>query len=292
MQTAYRLSRSQTETLYKKSRGTKLHASKKQQRVSRNGKTLGWKVLPKDAPDNTQEGSSDVVSKRGDLQEECPPQLDLVGAGDSDSTSGQSLPEVPSDRIISACLTTSGLIAAVGLLIRGRAASAGPAALHTDPAAVVSLLQFPNFQLWHILVAGGAAAVVTGARQLLLQQWPEFAEASNRSNEQILRRLKPAEVAVVACIPAAAEELFFRGALIPALYPDWRGVVAAGVAFGVLHNSGGRNWSFAAWASAVGMLYGTAFIATQDLLVPIMAHATANVASAVIWQQNNPKQSS
>ena len=74
-------------------------------------------------------------------QEEAPPQLDLVGAGDSDSTSAQSLPEVPTDRIISACLTTSGLIAAVGLLIRGRASTAGPAALHTDPAAVASLLQ-------------------------------------------------------------------------------------------------------------------------------------------------------
>lgn len=69
-------------------------------------------------------------------------------------------------------------------------------------------------------------------------------------------------------------------------------MIAAGVAFGVLHNSGGRNWSFAAWASAVGVLYGAAFIATQDLLVPVTAHATANVASAVIWQQNHPRKSS
>ena len=67
-------------------------------------------------------------------------------------------------------------------------------------------------------------------------------------------------------------------------------MVAAGIAFGVLHNSGGRNWSFAAWASAVGVLYGAAFIATQDLLVPIIAHATANVASAALWQQQNPSQ--
>ena len=75
------------------------------------------------------------------MQEEPPPRLDLVGAGNSEGSSGEALPAVPSERIISACLTTSGLLAAVGLLIRGRAASAGPAALHTDPAAVASLLQ-------------------------------------------------------------------------------------------------------------------------------------------------------
>ena len=74
-------------------------------------------------------------------QEEAPPQLDLVGAGDPEDTVGQDLPAVPTERIISACLTTSGLIAAVGLLIRGRAVSAGPAALQTDPAAVAGLLQ-------------------------------------------------------------------------------------------------------------------------------------------------------
>ena len=38
---------------------------------------------------------------------------------------------------------------------------------------------------------------------------------------QVLRNLTPTEVAIVACIPAAAEELLFRGALIPALFPDW-----------------------------------------------------------------------
>lgn len=69
-------------------------------------------------------------------------------------------------------------------------------------------------------------------------------------------------------------------------------MLAAGVAFGVLHNSGGRNWSFAAWASAVGVMYGAAFIATQDLLVPMTAHATANVASAAVWLQSNPKKGS
>jgi hypothetical protein len=40
-------------------------------------------------------------------------------------------------------------------------------------------------------------------------------------------------------------------------------VLIAGVAFGVLHNNGGRNWAFAAWASLVGVVYGAAFLYTE-----------------------------
>ena len=42
-----------------------------------------------------------------------------------------------------------------------------------------------------------------------------------------------------------------------------RGVLIAGVAFGLLHNNGGRNWAFAAWASLVGVVYGAAFLHTE-----------------------------
>ena len=42
-----------------------------------------------------------------------------------------------------------------------------------------------------------------------------------------------------------------------------RGVLLAGVAFGLLHNNGGRNWAFAAWASLVGIAYGATFLYTE-----------------------------
>ncbi|KAK9866112.1 hypothetical protein WJX84_002263 [Apatococcus fuscideae] len=232
---------------------THLRASKRQKKeISRSGKPVGWKLLPKDSssPAGLDATTPDTQSK----QELLPPRLDLVGAGESEDAVNEQLPEIPLESIINSCLTTSSLIAAVGILIRAKAGSAGPAALHTDPEAVASLLQFPNFQLWHVGAVGLSAAAVTGARLVLLRNWSEFAAASDRSNRQVLQQLEPGEVALVACLPAVAEELLFRGALIPASFPDWRGVAAAGLAFGVLHNSGGRNWSFAAWASAVGVL--------------------------------------
>ena len=62
-----------------------------------------------------------------------------------------------------------------------------------------------------------------------------------------------------------------------------RGVLIAGVGFGILHNSGGRNWSFAGWASVVGIVYGFAFVQTDDIFVPMAAHSLANLASASLW---------
>ena len=75
-----------------------------------------------------------------------------------------------------------------------------------------------------------------------------------------------------------------RGAIIPASFPDWRGAVLSGLVFGVLHNSGGRNPAFAAWASAVGVLYGGLFVYSHNIWVPVTAHALANFCSAAAWK--------
>jgi uncharacterized protein len=73
---------------------------------------------------------------------------------------------------------------------------------------------------------------------------------------------------------------------------EWRrrGVAISGAVFGALHVNGGRNPTFAAWAGLVGCLYGAAFLATQDVWVPAVAHSAANLASASIWlAQAGPK---
>lgn len=70
----------------------------------------------------------------------------------------------------------------------------------------------------------------------------------------------------------------------PACPARRRGVLIAGLAFGVLHNSGGRNPAFAAWASAVGCAYGALLLATGSLACPALAHTLANVASAALWK--------
>lgn len=63
-----------------------------------------------------------------------------------------------------------------------------------------------------------------------------------------------------------------------------RGVLLSGVIFGLLHNSGGRNPAFAAWATGVGCLYGGAFLLTHNIWVPAVAHSVANFVSAAVWK--------
>ncbi len=54
-----------------------------------------------------------------------------------------------------------------------------------------------------------------------------------------------------------------------------------------LHNSGGRNAAFAAWAGGVGCVYGAAYLYTHNIWVPAAAHALANFASAAVWKSRN-----
>ena len=63
-------------------------------------------------------------------------------------------------------------------------------------------------------------------------------------------------------------------------------MIISGVVFGLLHNSGGRNLAFAWWASLVGILYGGAFLYTQDIFVPMMSHSLANAAAIILWRQS------
>ena len=142
-------------------------------------------------------------------------------------------------------------------------------------------------------IASGVAGAVTVTRILLLSVWPQFKSATDTSNAQILVPLysNPLDIGIVSVIPALAEELLFRGALLPAIYPDWRGVVISGVVFGVLHINGGRNVEFGVWAGSVGCAYGAAYLYTGTLAVPMVAHALANIASASLWLSSNSNSS-
>jgi membrane protease YdiL (CAAX protease family) len=149
------------------------------------------------------------------------------------------------------------------------------------------VLALPTVQ--DIGIAAGVAGAVTATRLLLLAIWPQFKAATDISNAQIILPLasNPLDIGVVSIIPALAEEMLFRGALLPAIYPDWRGVLISGAVFGALHINGGRNLEFGLWAGSVGCVYGAAYLATGNLAVPMAAHALANVASASVWLSSN-----
>ncbi|KAL4518917.1 hypothetical protein Ndes2437B_g04804 [Nannochloris sp. 'desiccata'] len=217
------------------------------------------------------------------------------------SSSSTELPTVGREQIISTCLQTSALIAVMGVGLDQVAPLISMATRDGNSEAMSELLHsistlsaglsLPSAR--DIGIAAGVAGAVTTTRLLLLSLWPQFKSATDTSNAQILLPLysNPLDIGIVSVIPALAEELLFRGALLPAIYPDWRGVVISGAVFGALHINGGRNIEFGVWAGSVGCAYGAAYLYTGTLAVPMAAHALANIASASLWLSSNSNSS-
>ncbi len=221
-------------------------------------------------------------------------QQDKLPAGPSSASEiagdAQSLASVSRGQILKSCVGLSAGMTVAALLLRAYAQQNAAAALGTDPQVLAALLAVPHGLKGDgrdVAVLLAAAGTVTAARAVLLATWGAFREATEWSNQQVLAPLGWPDVVLVALLTGGSEELLFRGALIPASFPDWRGVLLAGALFGVLHNSGGRNAAFAAWATGVGCLYGGAYLYTGNLWVPAGAHALANFASAAMWLSSN-----
>jgi len=158
-----------------------------------------------------------------------------------------------------------------------------------DSLPLLPLLSSPPADAWtHAAAPLALAAAVTAARQALRAVWPDFREAGDTSGKQ-LRSLSSADVLLVSAAAALGEELLFRDALLPAISPDWRGALVAGTVFGALHVSGGRNVAYAAWATAVGTSYGMLALTLHDGWAPILAHALANAAGGLLWQEGDSR---
>jgi membrane protease YdiL (CAAX protease family) len=92
-------------------------------------------------------------------------------------------------------------------------------------------------------------------------------------------------VLVVLAVPAA-EEIFFRGALLR-LSPDHRAVsvVLSACAFGLMHHALG--WPQVWVMTAAGALLGTLAVVTRSVALPIVVHCAFN-ALAVAYREQVP----
>ncbi|KAJ6725732.1 CAAX AMINO TERMINAL PROTEASE FAMILY PROTEIN [Salix purpurea] len=183
--------------------------------------------------------------------------------------------------VLQACTVTSGLIAALGILIRQVSHVASMEGLPIlDCSSEVSF----GIEMWHLELITGLVILVSSCRYLLLKTWPDFAESSEAANQQVLTSLQPSDYVVVSFLPGVTEELLFRGALLPLFGMDWKSVLLAATIFGVLHLGNGRKYSFAVWATFVGFVYGFATIVSSSLVVPMASHALNNLAGGLLWR--------
>jgi len=195
----------------------------------------------------------------------------------------------PREAVLRVCLSSTAVMAAVGLGARAAAhGMMGAGAIPVGMDLAASLPFLPASEATPGAVAAGLAAglAVTAVRFALLQSgvWPDFRDETDASNARVLPALNPLDLAVVALLPAWSEEVLFRGVLLPALGGGPVGVVASGAAFGVLHRGGGRGWAFAGWATGVGCLYGATAVAYHALLPAALAHGVGNLSSAALWR--------
>jgi uncharacterized protein len=126
------------------------------------------------------------------------------------------------------------------------------------------------------ILLGGAAGVAFGlgmARITRLSVYRfRWARALHLEFRGLFGPLRDVEVLVFASFSAIAEEMFFRGALQPAI-----GIVGASLVFGVLHTAPSRKfipWPFQ--ALAMGFAFGGLFWLSGNLAAPMLAHFTIN----------------
>jgi uncharacterized protein len=138
----------------------------------------------------------------------------------------------------------------------------------------------PN--IWHL--PGRDPAVVTGilgglavgllivfASRMALYRF-EWARALHRELRHLLFPLTDTEIVVLAAASSVGEEMFFRGALLPAI-----GLFGSSAIFALLHiGPKARYLPWTASSFVVGLLFGAMYQWTGDLTGPVVAHFVIN----------------
>ncbi|MFC1706409.1 lysostaphin resistance A-like protein [Planctomycetota bacterium] len=125
-----------------------------------------------------------------------------------------------------------------------------------------------------------ACALVTVAFSRFAEGRYEWAREMKRTFRKYLGTLGISEVAAIALLSGVSEELFFRGAVQPALgalfKSDVAGLVVTAVAFACLHIGGRRLVAWTVFAFLLGLVLGWLFLWSQSLLPPIALHVIVN----------------
>lgn len=138
---------------------------------------------------------------------------------------------------------------------------------------------------WQAASAGlGLGLGISAVSMLIYRLWPAYRQSADFYLAFVLAPLVPADSIWIGLLPGMSEELLFRGVMLPAIGLNATGLVISSLCFGVLHMSSRQQWSYAIWASFIGLGLGGSALATGNLLVPMVAHITTNFVSSLFWQ--------
>lgn len=160
-------------------------------------------------------------------------------------------------------------VIAIGALALAHGFERGSLLVYREPWLPLAGVEAHAFSL--LLGAAFAAAIVIGTRVLV--QHAAWAKNLHRDLRPMTVGLDGTGILMIAALSALAEELVFRGLLLP-----WLGVLPQALVFGVVHAqlSGPSRWVWVTWASVVGLALGVMFVLTGSLLGALLAHALIN----------------
>lgn len=185
------------------------------------------------------------------------------------------LPNPPDSQSLSRIQVLAAMgITAVVLLAIARLwvilAQLEPLPLHWNPLAA--------------LIGLGLGLSITIASSIVYRLWAAYRASADFYLDLILRPLVLPDLLWLGLLPGLSEELLFRGVMLPAFGLNPVGVILSSLFFGVTHYSGSRHWAYVTWATVVGAILAVSAIATENLLVPLVAHITTNLISSVLWK--------
>jgi uncharacterized protein len=125
---------------------------------------------------------------------------------------------------------------------------------------------------------------LTGLSEIVYVLWGTYRKSADFYLALVLTPLAVPDVIWLGILPGLSEELLFRGVMLPAIGLDPIGIVLSSLCFGALHMTDLRQWPYAVWATAIGMLLGYTMVETGNLLIPIVAHITTNLVSGLSWK--------
>lgn len=165
-------------------------------------------------------------------------------------------------------------------------------ALGPDPREHIPALELGNG--WPIasgILYGCLAAIpilllIDGLRRLPWEPVRQLERLSDDSMIRTLLKLRPGELIVISLCAGIGEELLFRGWMLgwmagaePTHFEIGFALVASSLAFGLMHPI---TKFYVVLAALMGLYFGALLLWTENLLVPIAAHAAYDAVQLIL----------
>jgi membrane protease YdiL (CAAX protease family) len=129
-----------------------------------------------------------------------------------------------------------------------------------------------SVRAWLGLLAALIVAALTVRATRILVRRTAWARALHLTLRGPLLGAQPSQLLLLAATSACAEELFFRALLGPAL-----GFVVSSALFGLLHGvQRDAPLPVSLWSFGMGLVFSELYLASGNLLAPILAHCVIN----------------